>query len=235
MTTGVKKMQDALRRALQGTISAVFPQDNLCQLCRCPLCEAGFLCDICQKDLNAMALPACDQPLFLDALLPRTYAAYRHDGAPRALVHRLKYQGISRIAFLLAEGMAQMYACAQDDALCCADLLVPVPLHPKRLRARGFNQAERLAARLAFHMGKECCPSALARIRHTRPQVGNTGKDRKTNMNGAFAVPNKSLVQGKVILLIDDVCTTGATAIACAEALLQSGAADVMLLTVCKA
>jgi ComF family protein len=112
-----------------------------------------------------------------------------------------------------------------------ADLLVPVPLHPRRLRHRGFNQALLLAG--AFpeaEVGRE----TLARVRYTPPQVGLNPKQRRDNVHKAFAVPRPEEVQGKNVLLIDDLYTTGATVRECARVLRRAGAKRVEVLTVAR-
>jgi ComF family protein len=112
-----------------------------------------------------------------------------------------------------------------------ADLLLPVPLHPKRLKHRGFNQAWLLAR--AFPEAP-LAREALVRTRHTVPQVGLNPKERKDNVKGAFAVPDPALVKGKNVLLIDDLFTTGSTVRECARVLRQAGARRVEVLTVAR-
>lgn len=112
-----------------------------------------------------------------------------------------------------------------------ADLLAPVPLHPKRLRQRGFNQALLLAQ--AFP-GPFLQRELLVRVRHTQPQTGLNPKERRQNVKGAFAVPRPELVKGKNILLIDDVFTTGSTVRECAQVLRRAGARRVDVLTVAR-
>jgi ComF family protein len=112
-----------------------------------------------------------------------------------------------------------------------SDLLAPVPLHPKRLKHRGFNQALFLAQAFpAAPLARE----AVIRTRHTVPQVGLNPKERQDNVKGAFAVPNPQLVKGKNLLLIDDLFTTGSTVRECARVLRQAGARQVEVLTVAR-
>ena len=113
------------------------------------------------------------------------------------------------------------------------DCVVPVPLHRWRLWRRRFNQAALLARPIARAGAKPFVPQALARVKATRSQVGLTRAGRAENLQGAFRVPptQRALVQGRRVLLIDDVTTTGATANAAARALLRGGATSVDLLT----
>lgn len=116
-----------------------------------------------------------------------------------------------------------------------ADLLVPVPLHPRRQRERGFNQAALLAERVGRVWGRPVIASALVRTMATPPQTELSGEARRRNVRGAFAVVRPRQVAGRRVLLIDDVMTTGATVEACAAPLRGAGAAEVGVLTVARA
>ncbi|MEN8240689.1 MAG: phosphoribosyltransferase family protein [Chloroflexota bacterium] len=114
------------------------------------------------------------------------------------------------------------------------DMIVPVPLGPKRLKERGYNQAYLLAEAYANRLAIECNQHALRRIRETRTQVGLSIVQRQQNVTGAFKAESKE-VSGKRVLLIDDILTTGATLNACAVALKQAGADRVFSLTLAHA
>ncbi|GAB4508861.1 MAG: ComF family protein [Anaerolineae bacterium] len=114
------------------------------------------------------------------------------------------------------------------------ELIIPVPLHPNRQKTRGFNQAHLLAAALADHTGQDYRPEAIQRTRDTRPQVGLKARERLENVKDAFHA-EQNAVEGRSILLIDDVCTTGATLAACAQAVRLAGAKNVYCLTVAMA
>jgi len=115
-----------------------------------------------------------------------------------------------------------------------SDVLVPVPLHPRRLRERGFNQSALLAEEIGRRTGRAVCPDALVRRRDTLPQAGLTAAARRRNVEGAFAVRRRASVAGRTVLLVDDVLTTGATAFTCARRLAEAGAAELRLLTVAR-
>jgi ComF family protein len=110
-------------------------------------------------------------------------------------------------------------------------LLVPVPLHPRRRRERGYNQSELLALELAKRTGLEVAAPALVRRKDTAPQTGLKAASRRANVAGAFAVRKQAKVVGRTVVLVDDVFTTGATARACALALHQAGVRSVRLIT----
>jgi ComF family protein len=154
------------------------------------------------------------------------------EGGLRTLVHELKYRGRRRVAARLAELFVG------DDAvrslLTPGAVLVPVPLHPLRRRERGFNQSELLACELARRSGLAVAETALVRRKDTAPQTGLSAADRRRNVAGAFAVRRRAAVAGRRVVLVDDVFTTGATALACARALHDAGAGAVRVLTVAR-
>ena len=147
-------------------------------------------------------------------------AALRYQEPTSSLIHRFKYEG----CFALAEPLARHLIAVWPTWEQPPDLIVPIPLHPRRRRRRGYNQSELLAAPLARALGLPMNPRALQRVRHTAPQVGLGPEERHANVRGAFAAADAG---GRRVLLIDDVLTTGATMRAAAEALLAAGAASV--------
>lgn len=151
------------------------------------------------------------------------------EGPLRRVVHGFKYNRRAE----LADPLAALLARSLDNDPLAVDLLVSVPLHPDRRRARGYNQAALLAAELARRARIPLAEEALVRLRATRPQLGLSAAQRRENVRGAFQARSE-LVRGKTILLIDDVTTTGATLEACAQALLQAGARRVRGLVLAK-
>jgi ComF family protein len=150
----------------------------------------------------------------------------------RTLVHELKYRGRRRLAARLAE---ELLATSSAQAVLARNaVLVPVPLHPRRRRERGFNQSELLAAELARRLHLEVAPAALVRRKDTPPQAGLSAAARRRNVAGAFAVRRRAQVAGRVVVLVDDVLTTGATSLACARMLKEAGATEVRLLAVAR-
>ena len=115
------------------------------------------------------------------------------------------------------------------------DLILPVPLHPKRLRARGFNQALVLGRKLFPKNKKRIDPHVLERHQWTVPQTGLKRTERRRNVKNAFRIKNPEKIKNKKILLIDDVFTTGATVNECARILLKNKAADVEVFTFARA
>ncbi len=144
-------------------------------------------------------------------------------------VHRLKYQGWRRLARPLAQIMAERL---MVEGLA-AQSIVAVPLHPTRMRQRGFNQAELLAGHLRAAMRMGDVPGRLVRTRATPPQVGRDGRGRRPNVGGAFERKGPPL-SGRPILVVDDVATTGATLDACARALRAAGSGPVMGVSVAR-
>lgn len=152
-----------------------------------------------------------------------------YEGALRLLVHELKFRGRQKVAERLADRIVEVPGC--KGVLSPDAVLVPVPLHPRRWRERGFNQSELLANALGRRSGLPVAAKALVRRKDTAPQTGLTRAGRRSNVAGAFAVRHRGGVAGRVAVLVDDVVTTGATARACADVLRAAGAKEVRLLT----
>lgn len=154
------------------------------------------------------------------------YAPFAMEGVVREAIHQLKYQGLRAIAPTLAETMANHL---KSQGLL-ADALVPVPLHTRRLRERGYNQAELLASHIAKATGIPMRTDLLERREYLGPQARSGSQaERWSHVRDAFSA--RPAASGLRILLIDDVCTTGATLNACAIALCDSWAASVIGLT----
>ncbi|MEG1194657.1 MAG: ComF family protein [Clostridia bacterium] len=214
-----------------------FPQSNICHLCKRSLPNLGrlTLCEDCAQKLAAYRIPHKEAVMGLHEPLEACIAAYWHDGQARELTHKLKYGADRMAARVLAEGMADAWAEAVGGLEFGTALVVPVPLHMRREQERGFNQALLLAQAFCEHTGQRLVTDALIRVHYTKTQTKQTRAERLESMRNAFAVAGEEVVFNKPVLLIDDVLTTGGTAVACAEALLSAGASKVVLLTACRA
>jgi ComF family protein len=196
-------------------------QDALCRKCGAPSPAA-----VTTEKLAEVLCRRCDQKPFAAA---RACGVY--EGALRATVLALKREPhvSSRLAHLLHQAQ-------QREPLHSATLIVPVPLHPERMRERGFNQAAVLGQALAGRAGLRLDEWSLIRTLHTeRHRAGMDARARRESVNQSFHVARPRLLEGERILLIDDLFTTGATANACAEVLLAAGAQDIFVLTVARA
>ena len=219
----------------------------VCLGCHKPLGGHDALCAHCWRSIDFIRAPLCDRlgiPLPYDTggtivsaaaladppVYDRARAAAHFDGVVRDLVHKLKYADQHDGRRLLGRWLSA----AGQELLADADLLIPVPLHRWRLFTRRVNQAAILAQELARLQHLPCDPQALVRIKRTPQQVGLTRDQRRRNMAAAFQVPAgaRLRIDGRNIVLIDDVITTGATVDACARALNAAGAARVDVLAV---
>lgn len=165
--------------------------------------------------------PLKEEPSLTEGPLTRRAACMDYTGRAAQAVRRLKYERVTSHAALMSCQMAEL---AELTGLDLADAVIPVPIHWTRRCLRGFNQAELLAE--AFSRVQ---PELLRRIRPTRPQVGLSTDERLHNLQGAFVAEEH--VKGQSILLLDDVTTSGGTALECARTLLERGAREVSLIT----
>jgi ComF family protein len=207
----------------------------------CATCVAGIqppalvLCARCQRPLHSTGAAA---PAGLCAhcqadgrgALSGLRVAARYEGMVRQAIWGLKYTGQRR----LGEPLGDLLANIALELRPSVQLVVPVPLHPSRLRQRGYNQAELLARRCAAHLGLPVRSDLLARTRATPSQVGLGLTARQANVAGAFGATRRApaVLAGRAVLLVDDVATSGATLTAAAQGLLAGGATSVWGLAV---
>lgn len=216
-------------------LDLLFPEGNACHLCGrgCP--EAGILCGKCRERLLAQRLkPIASVHSEPHPPIVSCISAFPHAGEARELVHLLKYASDCAAAPLLGECMAHALAVSAAGSERF-DMVVPVPLHAGRLEERGYDQALLLAQEAGGRLSLPVVSGALIRIRPTATQTLRSREARVQAMQGAFRVTDPALVKGRAILLVDDVITTGATAMSCARALTNAGAQSVTLLTACRA
>lgn len=215
---------------------------------RCIVCDAlllpfkrQYLCDSCPKyfePINQANVCQCGKPKTgthcntckapQTLLITQNRAAFLYADMPQELIYKFKFRKQPFVAY----GLAQLMLSAVDDhVLRAADVIVPVPIHKKRLRARGFNQATLLAKQLTKALGIAPPKAVIRRAKNTKPLSGFSPKGRTNTLKDAFVLSGKYDVKGQSILLIDDIFTTGATLNACAKVLLDAGAKQVSALT----
>ncbi len=247
-------MRDVYRILRENAMPLLHVGLNLCLPPRCSACgciteSAHGLCTDCFRAIAFIDAPYCrlcgfpfgfalgEEALCGHCLhdAPRYHAAravWHYDATTRELITRFKYHDrTDRAPFY-----GRLLARAAHDILPGSAVIVPVPLHPRRLLQRKYNQSALLAFALADQCHLPVLPDGLLRVRHTTPQAGLTRAQRLHNVNGAFQVNHRraQALRGKGVLLIDDVMTTGATIEACVDVLHGGGAARVNVLTLAR-
>jgi ComF family protein len=201
--------------ACQSRLAVLTPP--FCDTCGYPVETAGR-CQLCRTGVNAVG-----------SLAGIRSAAF-FDGPLQQAIHQFKYHRDA----MLADILAAVLLAAGPSEVSAASLVVAVPLAPERLRERGYNQAALLARAYSELHGLRGAPFGARRVRNTESQVGLSARQRRLNVAGAFE-GDRRMLDGEPIILIDDVCTTGATLDSCAAALLAAGATQVWGLTLARA
>lgn len=237
---GLHPLTSALHSLGHALLDLVFPP-------RCPGCGrlGELLCAACRSALRPLPPDACRlcghalPPAAPDGLCPgcqgratsldgiRAACLFAHP--LRDAIHQLKYENNTALAAPLAAYMAD----AWSRCGLTADLILPVPLHRKRLAERGYNQSALLSRELGRAVGVRVEETTLIRQKHTRQQVGLGIEERRANVANAFAVHGD--LAGRRVVIVDDVCTTGSTLEACAACLRAAGAASVWGFTLARA
>jgi len=238
-----------LKPFFAAALDLIFPP--LCHVCRSFIPTAGELhiCPGCRELMPPIVAPLCsvcgipfagagtDHVCGSCSIAPPRFdaarAALAYEGASRDLIHAFKYRNKTHLRRPLA--LLALVSLSEFIRSRRPDLVMPVPLHRKKLSSRGFNQAVLLGEILSQRMMIPLDRRNLRRIRWTEPQVNLAAGDRRENVKGAFAVQDSALVTGRRVLLVDDVLTTGSTAEECARVLKASGATDVTVITVARA
>ena len=200
-------------------------------------------CDDCKQSLVEITEPFCDicgLPQAKDGVCEKclkTPPAYKQlrswvafDGAVRKALHRVKYDSDFGMGEMLVAEMLPYVSHLSWEI----DAIIPVPLGKQRYRERGYNQAASFAYPLALATGWKYEPKAIKRVRETQSQVELSAEERRKNVQDAFVADSRS-VDGKSVLVLDDVSTTGATLNSCASALIGGGAKAVYALTIARA
>lgn len=181
--------------------------------------EGEWLCPKCREKAAQRWVGA-----FYDAKLDGAAAAYRYEGPAGSVVRHMKYRGVRVLKGMMADDMLRALKYIEPVGV---DVVAAVPMHPKRIRERGFNHSELLAKEIAGRLGVPF-DGCLVRTRNTVQQARLEGKERRQNLKGAIEA--KPTVAGKWVLLVDDVYTTGTTAHECVKALRKAGATHVSYL-----
>lgn len=232
-----------VRAGVRAVADVIVPP--VCLACQTPLSEHHSLCAACWGQVDFIRAPVCDRlgiPLPFDtggtmvsaraASDPPDYdrarAVAAYHGTMQTLIHRFKYSDRHDARRLFGRWLVA----AGETLIAESDVVIPIALNRWRLLHRRYNQSAILAMEISRRTGIEEALLALVRTKATPSQVGLTGEERRLNMVGAFAVPERrrAEVAGRRVLLIDDVITTGATANAAARALKAAGAAQVDVL-----
>ncbi len=235
-------MEDFVRMMSNCLLDMLFPEGRYCIVCRhklvggqhilCLDCESRIkpilppICAMCGRSVNKSGKLCGDcmnqKRSFVQA---RSFGEY--DGVLKKVIHEFKYHGRRELADFIGYKMLSVFEGLGWPEF---DVIVPVPLHKKRQKERGFNQAYLLAAYLGKKIGLPVC-NDIVRVKHTEHQTLLSRHQRSKNLKGAFQLIDSSRIKGKTVLLVDDVYTTGSTADECSATMREAGAKHIYVLT----
>lgn len=223
----------SIQRWASDLIGLLFPE--LCNACGTELfLNEAIICTKCLYDLpftdyhlhaeNRVAKQLWGR-VNINAAMAMLY--FRKGSKVQNLIHSLKYNGKTEVGLMLGQLLGERLRLGQDyDDI---DILIPVPLHPKKFRLRGYNQSSFIAAGISEKINVDISEKTLIRVLRTESQTKKNRYHRYENMQDVFVVENAALIKDKHILLVDDVVTTGATLEACANQLLLCGAKKISI------
>ena len=213
---------------LPNPLELLFPP--LCVLCTASLNGRLAVCDNCLYTLSPTDLGPWLAGVSTRAGLDQVWSGFWYDEALRTLIHLFKYEGHRRVGRRLGEALFSLLE--EELPWDHFDLLVPIPLYRSKRRERGYNQSAVLAHTLGRLSRLPVNERLVVRQRWTRSQTGLSVQERRENVSGCFRSTRRWPGEGRKVLLVDDVLTTGATASACAMALKGGGYGEVAVLTV---
>ncbi|WP_395462759.1 double zinc ribbon domain-containing protein [Wolbachia endosymbiont of Cantharis cryptica] len=227
---------------LKKATNLIFP--NVCVSCECIIDKNYDLCSECNKKINFLTKHYCNVcgAVISDNIYtcgkcitnPPPFEVLRsvfaYDQHSRNMIINFKFFDNLNYVKTYAKWMYQ----ANHDMFQNAEVIIPIPLHKMRLFKRKYNQAALLAKELSKLSNLLYTSFAIKRLRHTTPQAGLSLKQREKNLKKAFKISNREIIKNKIVILVDDVVTTGATVRSCSQEILNSGAREVRVLSLAR-
>ncbi len=242
----------ARRLSSWGKLAELLLFPSICHICEALLEKPGekVVCRDCLNGLNGTNSPFClccgrffdgagDPHLCADCLesrppFTRHRSGARYDGVVKDLILLYKYRGFEVLSGVLADFLIRSLG-REEDLWSGVEAVIPVPLHSAKEKSRGFNQARLLAKRLGRQKNIPLVAGRLVKVRPTPAQTTLEARERETNLKGAFQVRKTDALRGRVVILVDDVYTTGSTIRECSRALKKAGTKEVRAVTIAQA
>lgn len=229
----LSSIQKGFNPYIEAVLNFIYPP--FCIICDARLNSGSqIVCEQCWKCLPRVNDSAGSNQNISDnhnklSEVYRVISVWAYSDEVQKVIHEMKYHGKKSLCASVGDEMAKLVL--EHRAYLSADLIMPVPLHKTRFRERGFNQSLLLSHRISTISKIPVEPNILKRIRYTQPQSKLGAAEREKNVQDAFKVAKPESVRKKVVMLVDDVLTTGSTIRACAKALMQAGAAKILAIT----
>lgn len=210
---------------------------KVCITCKSTLLQTEkLLCTLCRHDLPIICYNDYKDNKIKSTFYGRvpiekaiSFLFYRKEGKTKEIIHELKYKGNQKVGEFIGDWFGNILN--ESKEISDIDCIIPVPLHPKKLKQRGYNQLTTFGKQLAKHLNSIYLPDVLVRISSSKTQTFKQRFERFSNNNTKFDITNRLLLQDKHILLIDDVITTGATLESCCKEILKSDNVKISIAT----
>ncbi|MBT3229256.1 MAG: ComF family protein [Candidatus Marinimicrobia bacterium] len=221
-------ISDTLKALYTGVIDLIYPP--LCLICDQRIAHARLeICGSCLEEFKLIGRPHTQFSVPGEIYISGAWALFEFDKPFQQLIHHLKYSRRRKpIGIVLNHYESQILDQLPTNKI---DLVISIPLHPRKFRERGYNQVDNMSQWLTEKLDTELGNQFVKRKKYTTSQTKLNAEERMKNVRAAFGVTDKTAIKGKHVLLVDDVLTTGATANALAELLAQSGASKIDLIT----
>ncbi len=223
-------------KSLKNLLNIFYP--NTCVCCDGQLLDQEyFVCLECRLDLPYINNNDCKENSISTVFNGRvpivkaaSFLSYTQTGKAKKIIHQLKYKGNQKIGHFIGKWFGEkLLNTGEFDTIDC---IIPVPLHPKKLRQRGYNQLTTFGKSLETVLEIPYCDTVLKRVSSSKTQTLKKRLERFTNQDSKFTIENETLIQNKHVLLIDDVITTGATLEACCNELLKVAGVKISIVSI---
>lgn len=224
-----------LHNSIQALVNWIYP--SLCLTCNQSVGAPQMVCDKCWNSISKVEKISMNELWLVrekkeDIYFEDFFSCFHFDETIQQIIHALKYEKMTKLAGEIID--KTLLNILENKKITACDLIIPIPLHKKRFKSRGYNQSALLAKELGNHLKIPTVENCLQRIKNTKSQTQLDAEERQQNIKHAFRIKNEHHIRNARILLLDDLITTGVTANECAKVLKDAGAKEIFVFTIAR-